>query len=376
MANNRQLGVWLVGARGAVATCTVVGALALRRGLIEPTGMVSASPPFNELPLASVENLSFGGHDIAATPLVNAARELVRDFGPLPAELVHAVADALLDVDERIRPAPSGVPPRAFIAQVQRDLAAFAPRAVVINVATTEPPTAPHPAHASMAALERALDEEAPPSVLPPSLLYAYAALDSGRPYVNFTPSVGASVPALDELARARGVPWAGRDGKTGETLLKSVLAPMFAMRRLRVKSWTGYNVLGNADGAALADPAVAASKVASKSDLLRATLGDVHAQVRIDYVPPLGDWKTAWDLVTFDGFLGAPMTLQLTWQGSDSALAAPLVLDLARFVDEAHARGEAGALGWLGFYFKTPEGCPVHELRDQYRMLLEHLCG
>jgi myo-inositol-1-phosphate synthase len=194
---------------------------------------------------------------------------------------------------------------------------------------------------------------------------------------VNFTPSLGASVPALAELARAQAVPFAGRDGKTGETLLKSVLAPMFAMRRLKVKSWTGFNVLGNSDGAALADPEVAASKVQSKGDLVRATLGDdVHNLVRIDYVPPLGDWKTAWDLVTFDGFLHTPMTLQLTWQGSDSALAAPLVLDLARFIDLAAARGESGPLGWLGFYFKSPEGCPVHELRDQYQMLLKHLCA
>src|SRR6185369_10168299 len=110
-------------------------------------------------------------------------------------------------------------------------------------------------------------------AMLPDSLLYAYAALGANCPYINFTPSLGASVPALVELARGRGVPFAGRDGKTGETLLKSVLAPMFAMRRLRVKSWTGFNVLGNSDGAALADPAVAASKVQSKGDLVRATL-------------------------------------------------------------------------------------------------------
>jgi myo-inositol-1-phosphate synthase len=372
--------VWIIGARGAVATTTIVGAAAMRRGLVPPTGMVSAHEPFESLPLAPVERLVFGGHDVVSTPLVDAARALVRERGPLSPELLSAVEEDLTAAEQRLRPAPSKSDgPRKFMEQVGRDIAAFfrtegLSRVVVVNLATTEPPTPPSPAHADLIALDAAIDGGAS---VPDSLLYAYAAIAGRCPYVNFTPSLGASIPALAELARVRGVPFAGRDGKTGETLLKSVLAPMFAMRRLRVKSWTGFNVLGNADGAALADPEVAASKVQSKADLVRAILGDdVHNLVRIDYVPPLGDWKTAWDLVTFDGFLNTPMTLQLTWQGSDSALAAPLVLDLARFVDLAAARGEAGALGWLGFYFKTPEGCPAHELRDQYQMLLKHLCA
>jgi myo-inositol-1-phosphate synthase len=372
--------VWLIGARGAVATTSIVGASALRRNLVPPTGLVSMHEPFESLPLAPVERMVFGGHDLAARPLVEAARALHRDLGPLSPELVAAVEEDLAAVEERLRPAPQRTAgARKFVEQVRRDLESFrraegVSRVVVINLATTEAPAPAHPAHASPAALEEALDGEAP---LPDSLLYAYAAVSSNAPYVNFTPSLGGSAPAIVELSRTRGVPIAGRDGKTGETLLKSVLAPMFAVRRLRVKSWTGYNVLGNADGAALADPSVAASKVQSKGDVVRATLGeDVHNLVRIDYVPPLGDWKTAWDLVTFDGFLHTPMMLQLTWQGSDSALAAPLVLDLARFVDLAAARGESGPLGWLGFYFKSPEGCPSHELRDQYQLLLKHLCA
>ncbi len=380
---DRKLGVWLVGARGAVATTTIVGATALARNLIPPTGMVSASEPFSALPLAPIDLITFAGHDLSSLSLVEAAHALERDRGPLSKELVLAVEDEVAAIDARIRPAPARTGgARRFVDEVRRDLGAFfraedLSRVVVINVATTEAPTATDAAHATLFALDEAIDKDAPPSVLPDSLLYAYAALSGGCPYVNFTPSLGASLPALAELARARKVPFTGRDGKTGETLLKSVLAPMFAMRRLQVKSWTSFNVLGNADGAALADPAVAASKVQSKGDLVRATLGpDVHNLVRIDYVPPLGDWKTAWDLVTFDGFLQTPMTLQLTWQGSDSSLAAPLILDLARFVDLAAARGESGALGWLGFYFKTPEGCATHELRDQYQLLLKHLCA
>jgi myo-inositol-1-phosphate synthase len=381
MVRDRTLGVWLVGARGAVATTTIVGAAALRRNLVPPVGMVSAHEAFGALPLAPIDLLVFGGHDRASMPLIDAAHGLERERGPLSPELVAAVEEDLVATEERLRPAPSrSGGARRFVEEVRRDLEAFRranglSRVVVVNVATTEAPTPLDPAHANLAALDASINEDGPR--LPDSLLYAYAAVGAGCPYVNFTPSLGASLPAIAELARQSSVPLAGRDGKTGETLLKSVLAPMFAMRRLQVKSWTGFNVLGNADGAALADPAVAASKVQSKGDLIRATLGeDVHNLVRIDYVPPLGDWKMAWDLVTFDGFLRTPMTLQLTWQGSDSALAAPLVLDLARFVDLAAARGESGVLGWLGFYFKTPEGCATHELREQYQLLLKHLCA
>jgi myo-inositol-1-phosphate synthase len=381
MVADRTLGVWFVGARGAVATTTLVGAAALRRNLAPPTGLVSSHEPFVSLPLAPVELMVFGGHDRSSVTPHAAAQSLLREAGPLSTELVNAVEEDLAATAERLRPAPSRAQgARKFVTDVRRDLESFrraegVSRVVMVNLATTEAPTPPSEAQQSLAALDAAIDADA--DNLPDSLLYAYAAIGAGCPYVNFTPSLGASIPAIAELARNKSVPYAGRDGKTGETLLKSVLAPMFAMRRLRVKSWTGFNVLGNADGAALADPSVAASKVQSKGDLVRATLGeDVHNLVRIDYVPPLGDWKTAWDLITFDGFLHTPMTLQLTWQGSDSALAAPLVLDLCRFVDLAAARGESGALGWLGFYFKSPEGCTAHELRDQYQMLLKHLCA
>lgn len=372
------LGVWLIGARGAVATTTLVGAIALRRGAT-PTGLCTEVPPLSQAGLAPLSSLVFGGHDLGTLSLVEAARALRRDAGPLDAELVRAVEGELAEQEKFLRPAPPrGTPPRAFIAQVQADLAAFraatgARRIVVINLASTEPPPEPHAAHADLGQLEAALDGDSS-RALPDSLLYAYAALDGGHPYVNFTPSFGAAAPALEQLALARGVPHAGRDGKTGETLLKSVLAPMFRLRQLRVKSWTGFNALGNEDGRALSEPATAASKIASKTGLIPAILGyEPHTLVRIDYVPPLGDWKTAWDLIQFDGFLGTPMTLQLTWQGSDSALAAPLVLDLARLTDGAAARGEKGALGWLAFYFKAPHGSNIHELPAQYDLLCRH---
>ncbi len=185
---------------------------------------------------------------------------------------------------------------------------------VVVNVASTEPVPAD--------------------GALPPSSLYAAAALRAGCGYVNFTPSTGLHHPALAQLAAEAGVPYAGRDGKTGQTLLRSVLGPMFQQRALAVRAWSGTNLLGGGDGAALADPAAAAAKNAGKERVLADTLGAApEGEVHIDDVPALGDWKTAWDHIAFDGFLGSRMILQTIWQGCDSALAAPLVLDLARLL-------------------------------------------
>jgi myo-inositol-1-phosphate synthase len=380
---SEPLGVWLIGARGAVATTTIVGAIALRRGHTGTVGLVTESDPFRTSGLAPLDALVFGGHDLLDTPLVKAAHALCRDAGPLAPELVGLVEDELATSEQHLRPAPAmvaGQPPREFVRAVQRDLGEFrtatgARRVIMVNVATTEPLTPSDLLALDLAGLERMLDT--PGSRLPISALYAYAALDMGVPYVNFTPSVGASLVGLEALAQARGVPHAGRDGKTGETLLKSVLAPMFRMRSLQVRSWVGFNVLGNADGLALSDPTTAASKTESKGKVVPSILGyEPHTLVRIDYVPTLGDWKTAWDLIQFEGFLRTPMTLQFTWQGADSALAAPLVLDLVRLVDVAASRGERGGLGHLAFFFKSPVGCEIHDLAEQYALLCRHTKG
>jgi myo-inositol-1-phosphate synthase len=381
--DSERLGVWLIGARGAVATTTIVGAIALRRGYARPVGLVTALDPLQTAPLTPISSLVFGGHDIADTPLVKAADGLCRDAGPLSRDLVRAIEDELAGAESHLRPAPARAPSQApmhFVESVRRALADFrqaarARRVVMVNVATTEPPVSADVAGLDLAGLRAAL--VTPASGLPVSALYAYAALDAGVPYVNFTPSVGAALPALEELAHERGVPHAGRDGKTGETLLKSALAPMFRMRHLEVKSWAGFNMLGNADGLALSDPVTAASKTESKGKVVPAILGyEPHTLVRIDYVPTLGDWKTAWDFIQFEGFLGTPMTLQLTWQGADSALAAPLVLDLVRLVDLAAARGERGGLGHLAFFFKSPVNCEIHDLSRQYSLLCDHVLG
>ncbi len=194
---------------------------------------------------------------------------------------------------------------------------------------------------------------------------------------MDFTPSTGARLPALAALAAERGLPYAGHDGKTGETLLKSVLAPMFAMRHLAVRSWSGTNLLGGGDGATLADPAANAAKVGSKQRVLAETLGYLpQGGTRIEYVEELGDFKTAWDLVTFAGFLGTGMRMEFTWHGCDSALAAPLVLDLARLTAAAHAAGRHGPLTELAFFFKDPLGATGHALGEQWTVLRDFAAG
>ncbi|WP_374757742.1 inositol-3-phosphate synthase [Streptomyces sp. NEAU-H3] len=177
--------------------------------------------------------------------------------------------------------------------------------------------------------------------------------------------------PALAASAAASGLPYAGRDGKTGQTLLRSVLAPMFHQRALAVRAWSGSNLLGGGDGAALADPAAAAAKNAGKERVLADTLGTApEGEVHIDDVPAMGDFKTAWDHIAFDGFLGTRMILQTIWQGVDSSLAAPLVLDLARLLARAHETGLSGPRPELGFFFKDPDG-GSSSLAEQYTELL-----
>lgn len=373
-----RTGIWLVGARGSVAVTTMVGALAVRASLAEPLGCVTDLPVLRGASLPGWGDLVFGGHDIAVLRLSKKAHSLVC-AGVLPAPLVEAVEGELEEIEPEILAAPAGRTQHETVQRAVADLESFRlrnglSRVVVINVSSTEPLITAHPAHQDLAALTEALRTE---DVLPASSLYAYAAFTAGCSYVDFTPSTGARLPALAQLAGERGVPFAGSDGKTGETLLKSVLAPMFAMRNLRVRSWSGINLLGGGDGANLAQPDTNAAKVASKQRVLRETLGyQPEGHTRIDYVPDIGDLKTAWDLITFSGFLGSQMRLEFTWHGCDSALAAPLVLDLARLTAAAHSRGAVGALPQLAFFFKDPIGDVSHSLGDQWHDLVNWVAG
>ncbi len=381
-ANMPSLGVWIVGAAGHVGTCTLIGWSGLRAGLLPPVGLATAAPPLSLLPLIGFDHVAFGGHEVAAHTLADAGRALVAE-GILPAAVVDAapVQAALAAAEAERRPGVT-VGSAAELARVRGELDEFRTRhgldrVVVLNVASTEadpdgppPPATPDALWAAMATGYH----------LPVSSIYAAAAIDLGFAYVNFTPSTGADLPALRALAIARGAVHAGADGKTGQTLVKTVLAPMFAIRQLRVQSWVSHNVLGNADGRALDDPAVRAAKQRSKSAPLAAILGYApESKVGIDYVPSYGDWKLAWDRIVFAGFGGAQMTLELTWRGSDTALAAPLCIDLIRLVELAQRRGERGLLDHLGLFFKSPLGetpgaVREHRLERQWQHLIDHL--
>lgn len=375
-----RVGVWLVGACGAVATLTVVGARAVAKGLRRPVGLLTETPLFQGLGLPAVGDLVFGGHEIRDTDLHCAAREFAERSGILDPALLTVLAEDLAAVDREIRPghlvnpshavmdlvpdAPGAAPrsPRAIVEAIQRDIAAFRERnklahVVVVNISSTEPPHRLPIEYGDLDAFRAMLDEAQPREGLTAGVLYAYAALDAGHPFVNFTPSPGSTMPALRRLADERGVPHMGSDGKTGETLVKTALAPLFAGRALRVLSWEGYNMLGNRDGFVLNDPEAKESKTQSKDRALRQILGDdgTHSKVTIDYVPSLDDWKVAWDYIHFEGFLGAKMSMQFTWQGNDSALAAPLVLDLARLAAFAQMQGESGLMTHAAAYFKSP---------------------
>ena len=362
-----------------MATTAISGAAALAAGLVKPTGLVTALEPLAHAPLPRFEDLVFGGHELTETSLIKRA-ELLAGEHVLPPTLPEAVAESLRETDANIRPGVSmEVPsksPMDTIHRIQEDLHSFRSdhalsSVVVVNVFSTEPPADPHPTHSDLSSLREALERGH--TVLPVSSLYAYAAIDAGCSFVDFTPSTGARLPAMEDLAQERGVPHAGRDGKTGETLVKSTLAPMFAARALLVRSWTGMNMLGGGDGAALTDPDRAKSKLESKGRGLEAILGyDVESPVRIDYVRDLGEWKTAWDRISFEGFLGAQMRMHFIWEGCDSALAAPLVLDLARLGSYAHVCGQKGALAPLAFFFKDPIGTEEHRLDRQFAILCD----
>ncbi|WP_309248528.1 inositol-3-phosphate synthase [Streptomyces sp. MNP-20] len=462
-ATEEPTGVWLIGARGSVATTAVAGCAAMTAGLHPPTGLVTETPPFARAGLPALSTLVFGGHDTVECPLPKRAEQLAAQ-GVLPHGLPTAVRAELVAADAEIRtggPLPGDTRTdeeliSAFTSEISDFLHRHGlARAVVINVASTEPTRPagapgsavatgpatstgpvvatgavraagsavrsgslgaagsarpPRPAEAtgpvesaeatgltgpaeamgcvgtakatgaagSAEATGRTEPTDLPPGAgsppgrrLPASSLYATAALRAGCPYVNFTPSTGLHHPALADLAESSGLPYAGRDGKTGQTLLRSVLGPMFAQRALAVRAWSGTNLLGGGDGAALADPDAAAAKNAGKERVLADTLGAVpQGEVHIDDVPALGDWKTAWDHIAFDGFLGTRMILQTTWQGCDSALAAPLILDLARLLSAAHAHGLTGPRPELAFYFKDPDPGAPAALGDQYAAL------
>ena len=388
-----RLGVWLFGAYGGLATTVVVGARALARGLVPPSGLSTATDLVDGIELQSLDGMVFGGHEVRAGDYRSSAREIHAATGTLPSELIdrlksdlaaagkNVVSGAMPNAgktieelaDAKVRNAGGSL--RDHLDRIEADLVAFQKkhrldRVVCVNLTSTEPPLKLGAAHRSTAALLKAIDKNDRKAVRP-STLYALAAARRGMPLIHFTPSNATLVPAVQEAFAASGTPFMGCDGKTGETLVKSALAPMFRYRNLRVLSWQGYNILGDRDGRVLAADENKASKVATKDGLLPQILGyPLHTHVGIDYVPSLHDLKTAWDFIHFEGFLGFRMAMQFTWQGCDAILAAPLVLDMVRFADLAARRGESGPMHHLACFFKQPFEGREHNLHEQWRAL------
>ncbi len=332
----KRLGICIAGLDGAVASTMVAGVALMRRGLARPVAVISE--PFRQShELAGFDSLVFGGWDVRDENLFESAlRNRVID----PARL-HPVAKELT----ALRPWKPGA------RQMARDIDRFRRKhkldtTIVLNLLPTGN-------HAGSKACAR-------------------AALETGSPFINFTPNDCGE----DRLGD---IPYCGRDGKTGQTWLKSVLAPALRARGLRVTGWYSTNLLGNEDGRVVSRPGSGRPKIALKTKLLGEMLGyEPHHQVQIHFYPPRGDNKESWDAVDFEGFLGLPMQLKINGLWRDSVLAAPMCVDLVRFMDLAHRRGERGPQSWLSFYFKSPYGAatqaPAHEFHRQERLLVDYL--
>ena len=392
-----RLGVAIVGLGGAVATTAVAGAALLRAGAMGTTGL-----PLADLPaaltdqLVRYENLVFGGWDLCPDNLAAAARQH-RVLEPHQLAAAEAELSALTPWpavgNERfcrnvtgqhlLKVASHAAATEAIRADLQRFRAEQnLDGVVVINLASTESmPDLALPQFATPEAFEAAVraDDER----IPPAMLYAYAAILEDVPYVNFTPSCAADAPALVRLAERRGVPVAGKDGKTGQTFIKTVLAPALHARNLHIDGWFSTNILGNRDGLALDHPESLASKITTKGSVLDQIVGykvDSHV-VHIHYYKPRGDNKEAWDNIDVEGFLGQKMQLKVNFLCRDSVLAAPLALELARLADLAKRRQEGGVAHALGVFFKSPmvpeSGMvPVHAFEQQQAILLNWLAA
>jgi myo-inositol-1-phosphate synthase len=387
------LGVLLPG-MGAVSTTFIAGVEAVRKGIGLPIGSLTQmgtirlgkrtegrAPAIKDfVPLASLDQLAFAGWD----PIPDNAYESASRAGVLRAELVERLRPEL----EAIRPMPAvfdqyyvkrlngpnvkkGANWRELADQLGDDIAAFkkrskASRLVMVWCGSTEIFQAPSEVHQTLARFERGLDERDP--AIAPSMVYAYAAIKAGVPYANGSPNFSVDTPALAQFARDCGVPVAGKDFKTGQTLLKTIIAPGLKARMIGIRGWFSTNILGNRDGEVLDDPGSFKTKEESKLSVLEhilqpsvypALYDQLYHKVRINYYPPRGDNKEGWDNIDIFGWLGYPMQIKIDFLCRDSILAAPLVLDIALCLDLAARSGWKGIQEWMSFFFKSPMHAP-----------------
>ena len=405
------MGILLQG-MGAVASTVVAGVLAVRQGLGQPFGSLTQlshirlgkrtdnrNPLIRDfVPLTPLDGLVFGGWDIFGGDLYEACAHAK----VLEASLLEKLESGLRE----IRPMPGAfdqnyvrrlngthIKPggrRDWANALRQDIRDFKKlndleRCVVVNCSSTEVYAELLPVHPTLEAFERGWDEH--DSNISPSMVYAYSALMEGLPYANGTPSWAADTPALLELALKNGVPVGGKDFKTGQTMVKTVLAPMFKARMLGVAGWFSTNILGNRDGEVLEDPDSFKAKEKTKLGVLDTILqpeiypelyGNLYHAVRINYYPPRGDSKEGWDNIDIFGWLGYPMQIKVDFLCRDSILAAPIVLDLALFHDLAQRAGRKGVQEWLSFYWKSPmtspQVYPEHDLFIQLTKLKNNL--
>lgn len=391
--NDRKLGLAIIGLGGAVGTTIVAGIELLKKGKIETMGLPLAGLPENLISdLADYENLIFGGWDLHGENLGKAAEEhdvlTHKQFVAVEAELRkikpwRAVGNKEFLANIEGENQFSDNSHRSVIEKIRQDLQNFRAEnkldeVVVINLASTEKlADEGNEIFNSVADFEKALDENS--SEISPAMLYAYAAISEKIPYGNFTPSVAADIPALVEFAERKKVPLAGKDGKTGQTMIKTALAPALKTRALRVEGWYSTNILGNRDGLALSNVDSLASKIKTKGSVLDDILGyavEDHI-VDIRYYRPRGDNKESWDNIDVRGFLGQPMQIKVNFLCKDSILAAPLAIEIARLLDLAKRRESFGVQEQLSVFFKLPMSKtdkPEHTLYKQEEMLIKWL--
>ncbi len=408
-----KLGVLVVGVGGAVASTFIAGTLAARKGLTKPIGSMTqlshiklkrdgkiVNEKLNDVvPLTQLNDIVFGGWDIFPENVYEAALHAE----VLLAKDVYGIREEM----QAIRPMKgvfdqnyvkrlngtwikTGTTRWELMEQVREDIRSFkkengCDRVVVLWAGSTEIFQKESAAHQSLEALEAAMkvnDTEVAPSVC-----YAFAALMEGVPYINGAPNLTVDFPAMDELAAKTGVAFCGKDFKTGQTLLKTVLAPMFKTRMLGLDGWFSTNILGNRDGEVLDEPSNFKTKEESKLSVIESILvaddypdlySDIYHKVRINYYPPRKDNKESWDNIDLVGWMGYPMQMKVNFLCRDSILAAPLCLDLVLLTDLAQRSGLSGMQTWLGFYFKSPMHAPgklpLHDIFVQYDVLKNKL--
>jgi len=412
-----KLGVLLPGL-GAVATTFIAGIAAIRKGIAQPFGSLTQMgtirlgkrtekrvPMIKDfVELAGLDDLVFGGWDIFTDNIYQAAL----NAGVLQKDLLDSVREDIESIQpmkavfdqnyvkklqgEHVKKAETKYD---YARMLMDDIQKFKDdnglsRMVTIWCASTEIFMKPDPVHATIESFEQAMKDNHP--AIAPSMIYAYASINSGVPFANGAPNLTTDIPALTELAKQKEVPIGGKDFKTGQTLMKTILAPGFKARLLGLKGWFSTNILGNRDGEVLDDPESFKTKEESKLGVLDYILQpkvypelykDLYHKVRINYYPPRGDNKEGWDNIDIFGWLGYPMQIKIDFLCRDSILAAPIVLDLALFMDLAQRCGMKGIQEWLSFYFKSPmcapELYPEHDLFIQLMKLkntLRHLKG